>query len=717
MLEMYFIVGNATGNSSVLAQQAIVDGLTQVASSLTGEDVAIVEKFVSVVDSFASEMHALDDVEQVDHVLTAVCDAVNDDGNGVNSTATTFSEDSFSLTCAQPSDTDGSVVVSTESVSLVAYNTSGASATVTTWVVDTEGNATDGATLMADVQGISITFDDGSSATETDSVGDGGYQITIDLVTDLESTDELRKRVSCKYFSRNSSTWSSRGVYLRGISVEADGDHIAVAGICVSTHLTLFTITDEGEESKGVAAKVQLVAERIDALSNVDLFSVDTVFNVFVPALFGGITVVFFAIVAIGKVTRHKDAVDDARMVFAQYGRLARPTVLGGDEFEAILRGWVRGGQVLGLVFLQILAVNPFIGLFFRWSHETIVFTASDKAFILYASLLSTFLVQAFFFDTDSGGGPASFATIMTNTFIGAFVANFLLFPVQYLLPFMIANVHSFTTNTAVPRSLIQLQLNALKSRLQRCLRGRSTGESTKYEDREREKRLFSTMHMFWTKRVESRIGGEIEADAVGINVSLNVVSKVSKLAKKVAHKAKAWDQIRRVEKVLRFLTCRIPLCSRATIRGQAAEQQDLAHRQDAAAAADAVSKNAKAAAVISKFQRKVREAQLTRRRIRLLEFETWYKDCNKERAVLTAINSIFLLTLATFTMMICILLSAAFNDAQCVEWVKAVGQSILMQIVVTAPLIGSVVLGVKMLASVFLLRCSAAMRVGNEVC
>ena len=77
-----------------------------------------------------------------------------------------------------------------------------------------------------------------------------------------------------------------------------------------------------------------------------------------------------------------------------RYGRLARPTVIGGDEFEAILRGWLPGCTVLGMVFLQILSVSPYLALFFRWTHENIVFTAADKAYVLYAALLSTFLVQ-----------------------------------------------------------------------------------------------------------------------------------------------------------------------------------------------------------------------------------------------------------------------------------------------------------------------------------
>ena len=48
-----------------------------------------------------------------------------------------------------------------------------------------------------------------------------------------------------------------------------------------------------------------------------------------------------------------------------------------------------------------------------------------------YAALLSTFLIQAFFFDADVT--TLSFDSVMTNVFIGAAVANIVLFPVQYV--------------------------------------------------------------------------------------------------------------------------------------------------------------------------------------------------------------------------------------------------------------------------------------------
>ena len=77
----------------------------------------------------------------------------------------------------------------------------------------------------------------------------------------------------------------------------------------------------------------------------------------------------------------------------------------------------------------------------------------------------------------------------------------------------------------------------------------------------------------------------------------------------------------------------------------------------------------------------------------------------------LTVYNVAFLATLALFTLMVCILLSAAFNNDQCVSWVFAVLQSIAMQVLVTGPLFGLTVLCVKLILSSLLLQVSARVR------
>jgi hypothetical protein len=67
------------------------------------------------------------------------------------------------------------------------------------------------------------------------------------------------------------------------------------------------------------------------------------------------------------------------------------------------------------------------------------------------------------------------------------------------------------------------------------------------------------------------------------------------------------------------------------------------------------------------------------------------------------------------FTLGICLLLSAFFSLEQCVQWVQAVAQSLLMQVLVTDPLITSAVLAFKLLASWALLRCDRRNREAQE--
>ena len=85
----------------------------------------------------------------------------------------------------------------------------------------------------------------------------------------------------------------------------------------------------------------QVFASRFEALGDVDLLGADTEFRPLVPSIFGGMTGLFIIIVVISHARGHKKSLTEARLVFTRYGRLTRPSVIGGDEFEAILRGFV----------------------------------------------------------------------------------------------------------------------------------------------------------------------------------------------------------------------------------------------------------------------------------------------------------------------------------------------------------------------------------------
>ena len=67
--------------------------------------------------------------------------------------------------------------------------------------------------------------------------------------------------------------------------------------------------------------------------------------------------------------------------------------------------------------------------------------------------------------------------------------------------------------------------------------------------------------------------------------------------------------------------------------------------------------------------------------RTQFAEFQAWREDCPRWRLRLTIINTVFVGLLWAFTLMICLLLSAAFTVEECVSWVAAVGQSLMMQV------------------------------------
>lgn len=73
------------------------------------------------------------------------------------------------------------------------------------------------------------------------------------------------------------------------------------------------------------------------------------------------------------------------------------------NRYEAILRGWLSFSEIVILLALEIVTSNPFLSLFFSWSHEAIVYTQADKAVTMYAAVLMTFLSSALFFEVSSG--------------------------------------------------------------------------------------------------------------------------------------------------------------------------------------------------------------------------------------------------------------------------------------------------------------------------
>eukprot|EP00750_Incisomonas_marina_P010853 INCI16312.9.p1 GENE.INCI16312.9~~INCI16312.9.p1 ORF type:complete len:1916 (+),score=402.72 INCI16312.9:439-6186(+) len=709
----------------------VLSALLEQALTLVGHSLPVsqpsqgtLQTYLEAMSSFGEYIDAMVSLSDLDHALDSVCmAAAQASGSG---SATTYGSSTFTLSCSSTaSSTPTTAVVATESLTLVGnFGGTNGSATVSisTWNVS-EGNNTAllaNTELLADVQGITITTADGQPPPQAEDVDDG-YQLAIAVSTGTNSSVEselgLRRRLSCRYWDERNVAWSSRGVFLRGVEVwvkDPAANGLGASAICVSTHLTLFTVTDEGQAAKVVESKIQGVAARFEAMSEVDFLNADTELNPFVPAVFVGVTLLFAITVVVAKVSGRHAAVDDARLVFVQFGALKRPAVLGADEQMAILRGWLSAGQVAGLVFLQVLTVNPFIALFFRWSHERIVFTQADKAFILYSGVVSTFLVQAFYFDADTQAAAvavnatvdnhlANFSTTMFNVFLGAMFASVLLFPVQYFLPYMISNVNSFTTSTAHRVSIVQSQMQALSSKL--CRKSQKARRLEKQHaalqrDLDRSVRILQ----LWEDQVHETklrtiVGDEKLRRRAAVNHSDPARRKVGRLRSLRGAPAPPV-----IEQALSFFNIRVKLPTYRQLRGGEHLDSVIEETNVKAAFKEVVLNNA-AANGIARCQLRVRDKQQRRRALRLLEFDHWLQDCKQDRGVLAIINAAFVTILSVFTMVVCLLLSAAFTEQQCFAWAAAVGQSVLMQVLVTHPLLGFIVQSFRLISSAVLLR------------
>ena len=171
-------------------------------------------------------------------------------------------------------------------------------------------------------------------------------------------------------------------MYLRGVGVEpvekAENKRagLAVSAICVSSHLTMFGVADEGEESVETDKHVLKIADRFQAMATVDLAAGSTKLNGIIPSALGIATLLLLALVAFSRLRgSHEAAVQEARQVFAQSGFLKKPHVVGEITQEAILRGFVTVPQSIGLLALQMFSADPLVSMFFEWSHEHVVYT------------------------------------------------------------------------------------------------------------------------------------------------------------------------------------------------------------------------------------------------------------------------------------------------------------------------------------------------------
>jgi hypothetical protein len=309
-------------------------------------------------------------IDALDHTLNDVCLA-NEDGAVPDGSVTTFSLEAFSVSCSRvdreqqlqwaeavTAESDSAVVVFGLS-SVDSDTATTATITISTWNTGsvtqfTSANGTlSEAELLSSIVGLHV-----SGATTTSSgVGGGGGQpasgmVSVDDTTDysisiaVEATSapdaDLRKAVSCRYYDPDRSSWSERGVFLQGLKLLGLGPDGAITGgeetelalvalqvsaICVTTHLTLFSLGDGSAAVQVLEDKLQALGDRVEAIGSAALLDGNTEVNWPILAAFAGATLLFLWVVSVSKAAGRKGAVEEARAVYLQLGVLARPQV------------------------------------------------------------------------------------------------------------------------------------------------------------------------------------------------------------------------------------------------------------------------------------------------------------------------------------------------------------------------------------------------------
>ena len=599
----------------------------------------VLSMFLETMDEYGRVVvaaeDALDGMVELDEYLNSACVA-NKGGDVPDGEVTTFDEASYSLSCAL---TDSVVQVQAGAATLVASVDVLSTVTVSMW--NRTMNVSNGTAMIAGIHGIHVDGD-GQDVADAEDVTDG---VSLAMAVD-GGVESVRKAMSCRYYNDNRRTWSTRGVVLRGMAFEST---VGVSAICLSSHMTLFTIGDSLAATKVVESKVQSLARRVDDLNNVDLLTGEDRVNWGILGAFLGTTVLFVVVIVVAKVRGRKEAVERGRLVFHQDGQLSKPNTMGSAEYEAILRTWVGACATVKLMVFEVLTSNAVLGLFFHWDHEAVVFGRADKAVILFGAVLMTFISSAFLFDPHESLSSDPLVLVW-SALVSALLTNILLLPVQHFLPYMVSNVNSVTTLSPMPLSLLKREMKRLS-----CWRPVKRKKSPK--------EVQAQILLHWA---ELTFGCADDREVTTPRTRVNAST------------------------TLNFATCAVSLPTASAV-GEGA--------RDVAAVGGAALDG------VVRLQRVFRRHSGLKRDARNVEFEAWYRGQKRQRHFLATLSAAVLLVLATFALVVCLLLSATFNDDESVMWATDVSQSLVVQIFLTDPIVTVLVICFKLFVSWLLLR------------
>ena len=707
-------------------------------------------------------------------------DSNGDDDSSSNSsslvTATVVSTNTATVVVPAPSPAESdsnknasSNTTETEvyTVSVTTWSTANSSAAVAQLA---DSSSSSSASLMSDIYGVHVTDSDGASASaEVDGSTEesAGYTVEIQLSASATDTttaaESLRARVSCRYFDEGEGVWSERGVVLRGLRVESaptvsTSAPLEVSAVCVSSHLTLFTVEDDSAVLVVVESKLSALAARVETIGSTDVLDGNAEVNWPVLGMFLGISAATGIVVAVLKIHGRHHSVEIGRQVFVRQGYLERAQVVGPVQFEAILLGRASASEIARLAALSIATGNAFVGVLFSWAHESMVFSRADKAIDAYTAVVMTFLSSAFFFETATSssegtvgaGGNASSGVDggdedasavqsgLLGVFVSAAVANLLFLPIQYILAYMITNVNTMRTSTHVPTGLVTMQWRRLKRKWCSCsraqkLRRRSSRRAKQIvpigdarDDNTSATKVAQKVKIVHTtsgrRRAPESVRREQAARVTRVFLDAAVVAKLRMHNSKhdgsndaleddlesqseglrLHGQSVQHERVPRISTTLQFLSCdvHVPLHGTSVLRekhvaGSESKDGKSCHLPPELEPA------------LRRFQRHVQELLGNRSDLRTMEFTTWHQDMRGPRTVLVWLSLGVVAVVVLSTLLVCVTLSAAFTWEECVLWAEDVGFSILVQVFVTSPAVSISQLIIKSLGSLVLLRAA----------
>ena len=294
----------------------------------------------------------------------------------------------------------------------------------------------------------------------------------------------------------------------------------------------------------------------------------------------------------------------------------------------------------------------------------------------------------------------------------------------RYFFPFMVVNVNSFRTATDIPQSMVQRQRErALGHLLSCCCPARQTvvrhkglhkagvrflqTPNTQRKQENQEKEIVAQVLDKWTSSsIQFAWGSSSSSNTTGANHNTGIArfkhptsNSGNETAVSISSPTVAEENWSYLPRRLVFCGCAVPLPTNRMFRNH---QHLSSHVSTIKMNNDSGNfsrlSTTRTAELVRKFQARVRAHQATRRALRRIEFTAWLNDCRTWRTQLSLITAVFALIVAACVLIVCILLSAAFTLDECIVWATAVCRSLLMQILVTDPIFGMLMLCLKLL-------------------